>query len=304
MSKIAVVDCGTNTFHMSIAKIDPDGLVLPAILFEKREFVYLFKESPKYIGETAYANSLKVLAGFKGIIEGHGDVIAQRFIGTAGLRSATNGSQLLSEIQQKVGIEIELIDGNREAQLIFRGVRAAINLKAYNQRTISMDIGGGSVEYIIAEGETILWAKSYPIGLGVLQNYCNQAHNLSAVQQEELGAFLLNELADLRAAIRVFSPSIFIGVSGTFDVFEAFLSDTEAHSIQLDRVEDFYTKFVNMPLEAREREPLMPQNRAGLLPVALVLIKTSLDMVTPNKLLVSNYSLRQGLIYELFDQIN
>lgn len=304
MSKIAVIDCGTNTFHMSIAKIDPEGIVLPNILFEKREFVYLFKETPKYISETSYSNALKILASFKTIIDAHGDVIAQRFIGTAGLRSASNGIQFLTEAQEKLDINIELIDGDREAQLIFRGVRAAINLMAYEERTISMDIGGGSVEYIIAEKETILWAKSYPIGLGVLLNHCEKAHDLSPTQQQELRDFLLENLTDLILAVKTFNPSTFIGVSGTFDVFETFLAGTEAHSIQLNKVEDFYTKFVNMPLKERKKEPLMPKNRAGLLAVALVLIKTSLDLITPNKLLVSNYSLRQGLIYELFDQIN
>ena len=87
-------------------------------------------------------------------------------IGTAALRTASNGQEFIDTVKKKYNISIELIDGNREAELIYKGVILAIPFQEKNY--LLMDIGGGSVEFIIANKNKVLWAKSFPIGVAVL----------------------------------------------------------------------------------------------------------------------------------------
>ncbi|MBL7775172.1 MAG: guanosine-5'-triphosphate,3'-diphosphate pyrophosphatase, partial [Saprospiraceae bacterium] len=152
MPKHAVIDLGTNTFHLLIAERDPAGAW--SALHRDRLFVRLAESGIHHIGPAAYARGLEALLRFRQQLDRH--AIAPETVlayGTAALRTAANASDFLAELRRQTGIRAEVIDGHREAQLIFQGVRQAVPFP--DNRVLVMDIGGGSVELILAEGEQV-----------------------------------------------------------------------------------------------------------------------------------------------------
>src|SRR5690606_15817638 len=113
------------------------------------------------ITDDGLARALKTLKEFKQKINTAGK--AQIFaLGTSALRNAKNGSAIVQEIKKETGIEVTVISGDQEAEFICFGVRAALHLGV--EKSLIMDIGGGSVEFIIANNTTIFWKRSFEIG--------------------------------------------------------------------------------------------------------------------------------------------
>src|SRR5688572_19632471 len=146
--KIAILDLGTNTFHLLIAGVKPDKSWKKLLM--ERVTVKLGQGGidKKVISRTAYARGMHALEGFRSSLDNHPvDKIAA--FGTAALRSAVNGKVFLEEARDRFGFEINLISGDEEAELIYYGVRQAVQVAG--QKSLIMDIGGGSVEFIIAD---------------------------------------------------------------------------------------------------------------------------------------------------------
>ena len=141
-NRIAVIDLGTNTFHILIAEAQADHSFKD--LHRQRFFVKLAEEGIETIGEAPLERGFKALTHFKNLIE-ELQVIKVKAIGTAALRTASNGPAFVQQVKEKLGFQIELISGDQEATFIHKGVSLAVPFKEQNY--LLMDIGGGSVEY-------------------------------------------------------------------------------------------------------------------------------------------------------------
>ncbi|MCB0663459.1 MAG: hypothetical protein KDC24_12015, partial [Saprospiraceae bacterium] len=143
--KKAVIDLGTNTFHLLAVEIDENEQM--HFLFRERIFVKLAEDGIQSIGPAPFQRAIKAMTVFKNKLDELGIDHFKAF-GTAALRTATNGPDLIHAIKEKTGIEVALIDGLEEARLIHLGVSQAVPFDHTKQ--LIMDIGGGSVEFVIA----------------------------------------------------------------------------------------------------------------------------------------------------------
>jgi exopolyphosphatase/guanosine-5'-triphosphate,3'-diphosphate pyrophosphatase len=151
---------GTNTFHLMIAKVLEDDF---EILSKEKIAVRLGAGgiSEGRISGDATLRALEALRVFKNIIDA--EHIEHLFAtGTSALRNAKNGPEVTALIAETTGIEARIISGMEEAELIYYGVSKALKIGSRN--AIIMDIGGGSVEFIICNEEKMLWAQSFEIG--------------------------------------------------------------------------------------------------------------------------------------------
>lgn len=146
----AVIDLGTNTFHLLIADLHADGRIEE--VYRERRFVKLASEGIATIGEAPFARGLEALNHYRKILDEY-NCANLKAIGTAALRTASNGPEFVRTARETVSIDIQLIPGDEEAQLITKGVLAA--LPPLNERILIMDIGGGSTEFIIADREAV-----------------------------------------------------------------------------------------------------------------------------------------------------
>ncbi len=302
MNKLGVIDLGTNTFHLLIA--EPNEANGFCILYRERHFVKLAEDGIGRIGPAAFARGLRVMEDFKTQLETQ-QVSFVRAIGTAALRTAENGREFIREVYSQTGISVELIDGNREAELIYKGVMQAI--PPIPERIIIMDIGGGSVEFIICDQQGVRWVQSFPIGVAILWKRFHKSDPIAEAEVEQIQYFLNTELAPLREALRRFPTRTLVGASGTFDVLENILVKTKTHPYhsQLTAAEfpDFYRRILNTTFAERLQMEGMPAERADMIVAALVLLNHVLLMADIHTVHISVFALKEGVLYEMLQQM-
>lgn len=142
-SRLAVIDLGSNTFHLLIVDVDSFGMW--QTILKDRRYVKLASGGIDFIDDAAIGRAISVMVEFSERIQGM-DVLHTIALGTAALREARNGLDVVERIQTASGIPIELIDGHQEAYYIWKGITSS--LPGLYRPCLIMDIGGGSVEFI------------------------------------------------------------------------------------------------------------------------------------------------------------
>ncbi len=156
---LAALDLGSNSFHMLIAERDGQHFRIVERFSEKVQLGEGVATTGK-VCEIARARAAVCLAHFREAIDRH-PVTALAAVGTKTFRTASNIGPLLHDAQQ-LGFHIEIISGEREAELIYRGV--ASQLPDSNEQRLVIDIGGGSTEFAIGHNRTPLLLRSLDLG--------------------------------------------------------------------------------------------------------------------------------------------
>jgi len=286
----AVVDLGSNTFHVLIAEITPTF----NIVRKERYYVHLGEGGLGIIKNSAIDRALTALKEIKLIIAEYAVESIQCF-GTAALRSAKNGQEFVDLVHVQLGLKIVIIDGEREARLIYQGVAA---LNPFHQDIgLIMDIGGGSVEFIIADVNGLIWCKSYNIGILVLYNKFHQEDPMLDTTLEDMRTFLKHIFQDLLDQLEKHKPSFLIGASGTFDVLkDAQQSDDLLVDIPIPFLTNLLSEVQHFSYEQRLAHHLLPEKRARYMVEALSLVQIILELHTFSALRVSAYALKEGAL--------
>lgn len=302
---VAVMDLGTNTFHLLIAEADASN---PKELLHLYEPVKLGQGgiNKGIIQPDAFERGIKTMQKFHENIQrfGAGRVKA---IATSALRSTSNGKDFIEQVKQNTGIAIEVIDGDREASYIYNGVKASGCLSTKN--SLVMDIGGGSVEFIICNQEQLLWKQSFEIGAARLMDKFHRVDPIPAESIMELQEYLDHVLIPLFEAAKDVSISKLIGSSGAFETF--------AEVIELEKGNPFDLKSIkcmnfNM-MEFNELTALLisstHKDRAetkGIIPlrvdmivVASLITRYVMAKLDINEVAMSMYSLKEGVLAEM-----
>ncbi len=299
--KLGVIDLGTNTFHLLIVEIG-EGQSFKEI-FRKRMFIQLAEGGIEKIGPAPFNRALAAMMFFQEKLEEH-QVTKVKALGTAALRTASNGPALVEQVLEQTGIAIELIDGNEEARLICEGVRLAVPITS--KPVLIMDIGGGSVEFIIANDQTQFWAQSFPIGVAVLYKTFHKSNPISAKEIQEVDSFLKTMLQPLSAELDNYDVGQLVGASGTFDVLEEILVTEKPTPyfapIPATQFLPVYDRFLSTTLEERFADSDIPDQRAELIIVALILIKFVLELSSVSSIWVSAFAMKEGVLADLQKQ--
>ena len=220
---IAVVDLGSNTFHLLIVAPIDDTL---QEIYRKRVYARLARSGIGLISDTAFQKGVDVLIEFKKEIDKH-NVSRIKVVGTEMLRLAPNGGDFVRKVKEKTGFDIEIISGNQEAEYIFKGVEPLLPSGAL----LIMDIGGGSVEFIIVIDGKKKWLISLPIGIAVLYFDFQHSDPIQTPDLAVLEGFLAKKLKPLKNAIQRYPINELIGASGAFETFFDVLGYVKSISI-------------------------------------------------------------------------
>ena len=306
--RIAIIDLGTNTFHLLISELT-DG-ERPKTLLKLKTPVKLGRGgiSRSFIAPDAYERALITLAFFRDEMDKL-QTTEVKALATSAIRNAKNGAELVRDIYKKTGFKIEIISGDREAELIYYGVKCAMDLGL--EKSLIMDIGGGSVEFIICNKESIFWKQSFEIGAQRLLDKFYRHDPIAPEDIKRLQHFLEQQLQPLAAAVAEHKPRILIGSSGTFDT----LCDIEAFKNGLNRPEEPQPES-ELSLEAyykmhhdilvknhaqRMAIPGMIELRADMIILALILIEYVLQAYDIERIRVSAYALKEGILYQMLE---
>ena len=305
--RLALIDLGTNTFHLLIVEDRPGQP--PHELLRTKVGVRLGEGGISHgeIMPAPYARALQTLRGFKEEIELH-QATEVRATATSAMRVSRNGPDLVRDILKTTGIQVEVIGGEREAELIAAGIRQAVPLGA--EKSLLIDIGGGSVEFIIANADTIFWKHSFEIGAQrLLDKFFPDPAGV--FPRESLQAeleYLAEVLAPLTAAVAAHSPLAgLVGSSGSFDT----LADMSVGQVRRETdlppstplaVSDFEQQFAQLLTRSHDERVALPgmfPMRADMLVVASVIVEYVLKTYGLTRITTSAYALKEGLLAEL-----
>ncbi|MBX7095482.1 MAG: hypothetical protein K1X56_12245 [Flavobacteriales bacterium] len=303
MARIAVIDIGTNTINLLIAEGSKNN---NSVLHSDRIPARLGKGGigAKKITDDAFQR------GIDALIQHHQTCVQFNCnsiyaFGTSMLRDAVNGKEFALEVHQHTGIQIEIIDGNREAELIWKGVREAGNVSGMY---CIMDIGGGSTEFIIADHEKIHWKKSYQ--LGVTRLYEEIPHSDPIKEQEILATelHLKQELEDLFDALKSYDINTLIGSAGSFESYKTMIAHRcdegpvdlkiPLHHIHMAEMEKLIEHILISHHEERCGMKGLHEIRRDLIVVASVLIRFVICNHSFSQVYFSVYALKEGVMAE------
>ena len=302
--KAAVIDMGTNTFHLLLVELNGVGF---RTIYKEKIPVKLGQGgiSQNQIVPDAQKRAFHTLKHFKNLIDG--EHIDQVFaFATSAVRNAENGPEFVAKVREDLGIHVNVISGDEEAQLIYEGINLSGSLNG--RSNLMMDIGGGSVEFIIGTSHEIFWKRSFEIGGQRLLSSFHYHDPILPEEVERLEAFCLQQLQPLIEAIQLHKPRGLIGASGTFDTltdiyYESMLQCklTGQHTFELPRME--FERIFEM-LKSKNREerlkiPGMIAMRVDMIVVASCLIDFILRYVPVEAIVCSFYSLKEGAVSRL-----
>ncbi|MGY6558438.1 MAG: Ppx/GppA phosphatase family protein [Nitritalea sp.] len=309
-SKAAIIDLGTNTFHLLIVE-----------LLEQQLFRTVYKEkipvklgeggiSQNLLSEAAMKRGLHTLQHFSQLIASE-EVTHLQVFGTSALRNARNSADFLFQVRQRFGFDIQIIDGDTEALLIYEGIRLSGALKG--ERALMMDIGGGSVEFIIGDHEKVDWKQSFEIGGQRLMDRFHQPEaRLLPSEQQDVLHFLHEALLPLAEAIDRYQPKRLVGASGTFDTLHDMDRAAAAtgqphkrekyltHTLPLDRYQKMAQQVKERDRAGRLQLPGMIPMRADMIVVAICLIDYILTLLPEAPITCTSYALKEGAVARLF----
>jgi len=300
--KAAVIDLGTNTFHLIIAEIAAEGVT---VIYKTNVPVRLGEGriNDNVIIPEAFERGIATLKDFRKEIDRH-EVAAVRAIATSAVRSAANGADFVASAADRAGIAIEVISGEDEAAFIFKGVKATGIIRT---TSLIMDIGGGSTEFIICNPDAYLWKKSYNIGAARLMQAYFHSDPINAADQLSIQQRLTEELPDLLQACATYQPEVLIGSAGAFETFAAMLlEDIDVKNISSASLDAaayalLAAKLVSSSHAERKAMPKLIPLRVDMIVIASLITSYVIEKTGLTSISLSTYDLKMGVLHSIWE---
>ena len=307
MIKKAIIDLGTNTFQLLI--VEQDGINYKIIHEESYAAkIGMGGISSGIITEKGIQRGIKGLQYFRQVFEKE-KVINENILATAtsAVRNAKNGDDFCRRVLDETGIKVQIISGDEEAALIYEGVQLGMDIGT--EPTLIMDIGGGSVEFIICDNNRIMYKRSFEIGG---QRLMDKFMNTDPISPYSIGAlkdYLEEQLLPLTNAVHQYAPVCVIGSAGSFEtLIDMFYMKTYGHFppsqlISFDLpLSEFYDSFLKLVSKNHDKRMLLPgmkELRVDMIVVGVCLIDFILKRFDIQQIKVSNYALKEGILNRL-----
>jgi exopolyphosphatase/guanosine-5'-triphosphate,3'-diphosphate pyrophosphatase len=303
-SRLGIIDLGTNTFHLLI--VEKNGEEAHLLFHESRPArIGLGGINKRIIHDDAVERALTVLHFFReqlDLFEVPQENISA--FGTSAIRNADNRDVFCETVFRETKIPVTVIDGDEEAGYIYRGVRYGVKLG--DAPCLIMDIGGGSVEFIIGNETQIFWKQSFEIGGQRLMEKFMRTDPLAEGDRKKLYNYFDEKLIPLANAVHQYAPEKLVGSSGTFDTladidFKNRTNEWPPKS-QTDfdlPIEEFYRTYSLILAgnhDDRMAIPGMIALRADMIVVAVCLIDYILRTHGISKIQISKYALKEGVL--------
>ncbi len=285
--RLGCIDIGSNTTRLLVADRD-DGRLIGR--HQERAFTRLGHElhDRGAIGSAKIDEVVDVVAGQLASARAHG-ACEVCVVGTAAVRSATNGGELVAQIRAVTGVSVQILSEAEEARLAFVGAAGTLERSFAGELGV-VDVGGGSSELVVGDVITgVRWWASLPLGSGSLA-YAHLASDPPTARQLR-GAE--RELDAALAGLQAPRPAAAVAVGGSATSL-ALLAGPILDAATLDRALTLMVGYES--LEVARRYEIDPQ-RARLLPAGLLILRRVAELFgTP--LSVGRGGIREGVLLE------
>lgn len=308
LSRRAVIDIGTNSVKLLVA--DVDGHTVIPVLEESIQtrlgqgFYDSHQLRPDVITHTA-----EVVAQFARAAR---EVAAPtpRVMATSAARDARNQDELLNAIRKASGLEVDIISGEAEADLVYQGVRSAPALAG--QRLMILDVGGGSSEFLIGQGEHPEFARSFALGSVRLLELIRpsdppEAAELEMCRHHLREFFRAQVMAPVSAALAPGRErTALIGTGGSATILARMqyrLDKYHRHEIEgavitREAIGEWMKTLWSMPLVERRKIVGLPKKRADVILTGMAIYEAVLELFGFTQLQASTRGLRFAAVMQ------
>lgn len=314
MPLLASIDVGSNTIRLLIGRIEDNRVI---DVFSERKITRLGNR----ISETGrlqdgnIESSIAVLREFSSLISRQ-RVKCVKAVATSALREAYNSDIFIQQVLDDTGIPIQVISGEKEAELTLRGILSSLpaSLSNAHRSLLIVDIGGGSTELILCRDRHPVDMMSVPIGVIKLTGNFIKTDPVS----EDDVAALDNEIAsclnvpNIRLGQHIEKDTLFIGTAGTFTTIASIDLGLETYSrekihlhiVSLNRLLDMGKKLLRLPLNERKKVRGLEPERADLIIPGIQFTIKLMDFLKLSELTISDYGLLEGVLFEVLEEMN
>lgn len=314
--KIAILDLGTNTFNIFIAEVFPDKTFRK--LYKSKIPVKLGEGgiNKNYIEEIPFQRGIRALKTHKKTIKEF-SVDKVFAYATSAVRSASNGKEFVLAVKEKTGIDVQIISGEKEAELIYYGVRAAAQME--DNPSLIMDIGGGSTEFIIANKKEILWKHSFQLGVARLLEKFKPSDPIINAEIKKIENYLEQELQPLFLAVLLPSGggaggepakiTELLGSAGSFDSLAEMiayrfhtidlLKGKTEYNFNLKEVKQTCDMLIKSTTKERTQMKGLTPMRVDMIVISAIFVDFIIQRLGLTKMRLSKYSLKEGALWEV-----
>ena len=308
--RLGAIDIGSNSVRLLVAEALRGGNY--RILDEEREPTRLGRSvsSKGLLDDESMERTITALRTFKQIAAGY-QVTTLRTIATCAVRESRNGPEFCRRVREQVGLDVEVISGEREARLAFASVQHAFDLSSKN--VIVADIGGGSTELVFATGNLIESIFSTPLGAVRLTEQFGVG---DGVEEADCARGLLRLEEEVTACLKkrttrpLFAPHVLVGCGGTFTTLAELMMATKreadvpvaGYSVSQAEIRHLLDRLSKMPLRARRNMPGMTPDRADIILAGLTIVDALLKRFRVNTVVVHTRGVRDGLVREMIEE--
>lgn len=301
--RIAALDLGTNSFHVVIADIYPDGSF--RTVDKLKEMVNLAERGMKgRLSKDAMDRGVSALKRIKILCESY-DVEQILAYATSAIREAENGGEFIQRMIDEVQIKARAISGKKEAELIGQAIQHAVSFE--DETVLMVDIGGGSVEFILGNKENIFYSSSKKIGAARMAAAFVDHDPITEDEINRLRKHFSNELEDLFEAMKQHEVKTIVGSSGTMENIADMIADRQSitASVTLNELtysaksyRKFYKDFIEMDREERLDQSGLEEKRVDIITPGVVLLDLLIKRTGIEQVKISESALREGMILD------
>lgn len=289
--RFAAIDIGSNAIRLLLSNVI-NGDDKP-VVFKKAELVRI----PIRLGEDSFLKGeiseekaeklIKSLKAFKLLIDVY-DAVSYRACATSAMRDAANGDELVSLIKEETGLNVEMIDGKTEADIIYSN--RADELLDKSCSYLYIDIGGGSTEITLFSKNEIVASRSFNVGT-------------IRMLHEQIDKAYWNEFKSwIRETTNGVKPLIAIGSGGNINKLFKMTRRKQNKPVSADQLKEIYEMLDSYTYEERIKELGLNPDRADVIIPASKILLSALKHAGINEMIVPQIGLADGIVHQLYEE--
>lgn len=306
--RIAAIDLGTNSFHAVIVDIYSDGSF--RTIDKLKEMVILAEKGMEnHLSEDAMQRGIEGLKRIKFLCDSH-NVEKILAYATSAIREADNGGDFIQRIGEEVGIIVRAISGKMEAEMIAYAIRHSIALD--KEMVLMVDIGGGSVEFIVGNIDSFIHFSSLKLGVARMAAQFVDSDPISEKEVSALSNHYKKELKSVAAVLKDHPVVTMIGSSGTMENIATMVINSKKSSAEPTTLNEllispkdfhsFYKDFIMLEKTERLKVKGLEEKRVAIINPGMVLVKFLIDEFNIENIKISEGALRDGMILNFIEK--
>lgn len=308
-TRVAAIDCGTNSLRLLIADVAPESRQVTDVV-RRMEVVRLGQDVDRTgrLSEEALARTFNMCDEFASQIAST-DVNRVRFVATSAVRDASNRAEFDAGIKARLGVTPDVVSGYREAALSFRGATGSLLDTIEQEPALVLDIGGGSTEFTLGDATvgSVSACCSVNIGCVRITERCLHSDPPTAAELEEASRTIDAAIATAFDSVDLDSVGTLVGVAGSVTTIAAYILGLDRYDpdrthgavIAAARIHQAVVDLAAMTTSERRAIPTMHPGRADVIVGGALILDRVLRRVGAESVMISEHDLLDGIALSL-----